>query len=81
MAVEQGPQAPPGYQSNQLNAIDRATILYTGDMANIGQAYGALFQALSATEKIATGETREYYLHFEDDKSPNNVVLITAVLK
>jgi effector-binding domain-containing protein len=81
MAVEQGPRAPPGYQSTQLNAIDCATILYTGDMANIGHAYGALFQALPATGKIPTGETREYYLYFEDDKSPNNVVLITAVLK
>jgi effector-binding domain-containing protein len=81
MAVEDNVVPPTGYQSIQLSPSDCATILYTGSMANIGQAYATLMPAAWSYERKPTGETREYYLYFEDDKSPNNVVLIATVLK
>jgi len=81
MAVEENVVPPDGYETVELKPATCATVLYSGDMPNIGHAYEKVFPAMSAAGLTPSGETREYYLYFEDDKSPNNVVLVAIVSK
>jgi len=79
--VDEGAMAPEGYQLVPLNAADCATVLFSGHMAEIGQAYQQLYSRLYARGLQPAPETREYYLYVEDYDSPNNVVLVAVVLK
>ena len=79
--VEAGAMAPEGYQLLPLSDTNCATVVYSGRMAEIGQAYQQLYPKLFARGLQPTGDTREYYLYWEDANSPNNVVLVAVVLK
>jgi effector-binding domain-containing protein len=70
--------APEGYQLKHEAAAHCATVLYGGSAANLKKGYQELFTNLSTRDLIPTGETREYYLSWDDDQSPNNVILIAA---
>ena len=53
-----------------------ATVLYTGSLQHLGEALGRLDQAMKEQGLKSTGEYREQYLYWEDDQSPNNVMLL-----
>jgi effector-binding domain-containing protein len=53
-----------------------ASVLYTGSTRNLGEAIGQLEQAMKEQGLESTGEYRELYLYWEDDQSPNNVMLL-----
>jgi len=53
-----------------------ATALYTGSVQHLGEALGRLDQAMKEKGLKSTGEYRERYLYWEDDQSPNNVMLL-----
>ncbi len=58
-----------------------ATVLYSGSMANIGQAYQRIFPELAQAGLTPVGGSREMHLYFESPESPNNVVLIQVGVK
>ncbi|HPD16087.1 MAG TPA: GyrI-like domain-containing protein [Planctomycetota bacterium] len=70
-----------GFQVKKLAEFRCATVLYSGPSAKTSQAYGRLFEALTAAGHVPTGETREYNLYWESPESPNNVMLIQAGVK
>jgi predicted transcriptional regulator YdeE len=80
-AVAEGTKPVGVYKVKKLDDFRCATVLFSGPMAKIGEAYGKLFPALTAAGHTPTGETREYYLYWESDKSPNNILLIQAGIK
>ncbi|MBM4041604.1 MAG: GyrI-like domain-containing protein [Planctomycetes bacterium] len=70
-----------GFRVKKLADFRCATVLFSGPAAKSGEAYGKLFEALTAAGHIPTGETREYSLYWESAESPNNVTLIQAGIK
>lgn len=58
-----------------------ATVLYSGAMKDIGQAYGKIFSELQQAGLQAAGDSREMHLYFESPESPNNIVLIMVAVK
>jgi effector-binding domain-containing protein len=80
-AVAEGTKPLGVYKVKKLDDFRCATVLFSGPMAKVGEAYGKLFPALTAAGHTPTGETREYYLYWESDKSPNNILLIQAGIK
>ena len=81
LAVAEGTKPVGDFKVKKLDDFRCATVLFSGPMAKIGDAYAKLFPALMAAGHTPTGETREYYLYWESDKSPNNIVLIQAGIK
>ena len=71
---------PDGFTIEQVAPEQCATLLYTGLMAQIGQAYGKLFGELGKRGLQATDVTREVYLYWEGMDSENNIVQIQAAL-
>ena len=53
-----------------------AALLYWGSLEHIGDAYGALNKAIGDAGLVHKGEGREWYLHFEGDVSPDNVIML-----
>ena len=61
-------------QVKTLPSYRCAAVLYWGSLEHIGEAYGALTQAVKDAGLELTGEGQEWYYHFEGDNSPNNVI-------
>jgi effector-binding domain-containing protein len=57
-----------------LPPVRCASLIYWGSLAHIGQAYETLMRAIKAAGLEHSGESREWYYHFEGDTSPNNVI-------
>lgn len=74
-------QAAGKFKVVDLKPFRCATVLYTGAMAQIGQAYQGLMPMLWQGGMQPTGETREYYLYWEKPESPNNVVQVSAGIR
>jgi len=64
------------FKVRQLDQFHCATVLFSGAVANVTQAYQQLYTDLFAAGLKPTGESREYYLYWESPESPNNVQLI-----
>jgi hypothetical protein len=72
--VKPGTQPAGEAQVKTLPPYRCAALLYWGSLEHIGEAYGALNQAIKDAGLEQTGEGREWYYHFEGDTSPNNVI-------
>ena len=72
--VKAGVQPAGEAQVKTLPPYRCASLLYWGSLEHIGEAYGALTQAIKDAGLEQTGEGREWYYHFEGDASPNNVI-------
>jgi effector-binding domain-containing protein len=70
--------APDGYQLKHVDSVHCATVLYGGSLTGLRQAYRELFTSLATRDLISTGETREYFLAWDQGQSANNVILIAA---
>jgi effector-binding domain-containing protein len=80
-SVAEGTKPAGDFKVKKLADFRCATVLYSGPPAKVGEAYGKLFASLMAAGHQPTGETREYCLYWESEKSPNNVMLIQAGIK
>jgi effector-binding domain-containing protein len=72
--VSPGAQPAGEAQVMTLPSYRCAAVLYWGSLEHIGEAYGALMQAVKDAGLELTGEGQEWYYHFEGDNSPNNVI-------
>jgi len=71
---------PDGFQMDAVPAEQCATVIYSGPVSQVQQAYAKLFGEIGRRGLQPTGVTREVYLYWEDDGSENNIVQIQAVL-
>ncbi len=74
--VRPGTPAAPGTVVRDLPAFRCATLLYSGSLAHMGIAHERLTSGIRAAGLRAGAEGREWYLYFEGDDSPNNVMLL-----
>ena len=74
-------KAPQGYQVGKLQPLRAATVLYSGPIARIGEAYTKAFTEVFANTLQPAAENREYYLCWEGAESPSNVVMIQIGVK
>jgi effector-binding domain-containing protein len=58
-----------------------ATVLYSGSMRDIAQAYQRIFTQLPEAGLEYAGNSREMHLYWEGPESPNNIVLIQVGVK
>jgi effector-binding domain-containing protein len=79
--VAEGTKGPPDLQTRQLEKYHCATVLYSGGMKDIGQAYAKVFSELQQAGLTPTGDSREMHLYFESPDSPNNISLIMIGVK
>ncbi|MGH7176817.1 MAG: hypothetical protein ACREJC_05495 [Tepidisphaeraceae bacterium] len=69
------------FKVRELEPMRCATVLFSGPMAQIGQAYQQVFPELFAAGLQPSGESREMHVYWEGLESPNNMVLIQIGLK
>jgi hypothetical protein len=81
IAVEKTHAAPEGYQVEEIPPANCQTVLYSGPMTTIREAFHVLIPALYGGAAAPTGEIRVYHLNFEGTNSPNNVMRIAGVVK
>lgn len=74
--VRPGTEGWDNYKIRTLQPLRAATVMYSGSLANIGQAYQQIFTDLFAAGLTPSGQNREIYLYWEGTQSSNNVVLI-----
>jgi hypothetical protein len=80
--LEIGFPCPPGTKpvdGAQVRRVDDfycASLIYTGALAHLGEAYDALLRSMQQASLTPGNEGRELYLHWEEDGSPNNVTMI-----
>jgi effector-binding domain-containing protein len=79
--VKPGVAAPAGAKVRKLESIKAATVVYSGDLSHIPEAFGELFTQISAAGLQPTGECRENYIYWEGPESTNNVIIIQAAVK
>lgn len=72
--VKEGTAGQGRFKVRKLAPFKCATLLYGGPLSSVGQAYERLMGAVG--DRKRTGESREYYLHWEGMDSPNNVEMI-----
>ncbi len=69
------------FKVKKLDVFKCDTILLSGPLSQIGEAYGKVMQFVSSKKHEPTGESREFYLYWEGPESPNNVVQIQMGVK
>jgi predicted transcriptional regulator YdeE len=80
IVTKDGATNPDGFTTDKVGSEQCATVIYSGPVDGIGQAYGKLFAQLGQKGLQATDVTREMYLYWEDDGSENNIIQVQAVL-
>jgi effector-binding domain-containing protein len=75
-AVPHETAATSEYKVRKVEALKCATVMYSGPVAKISEAYGKLMGAISAANLKSTTTAREFYLYWEGAESPNNIVLV-----
>ena len=78
--VKDGNPKPDGIQLNKVGPLHCASVLYTGPIAQIAQAYGKLYGELGRRGLQPTDVSREVYLYWEGPDSVNNVIQVQADL-
>ena len=78
-SVHDDTQPQEGFKVRKLEPFKCVTVLFGGPIPSIAKAYEKLFGGLGGN--TPTGETREYYMHFEGVESPNNVQMVAVGVK
>ncbi len=81
MPVKEGTQGFGEYKVRKLGEYKCATVLLTGSVAHLGEAYEKLMGAMEKAKLTPAGESRESYLYWEGAESANNVVQIQMGIK
>ena len=85
--LDLGFQVPPGTEAKGDWKVDElaeyrcVSLVYSGPIARIGDAYEKLVPAASDNNRQPTDESRQMYLYWEGEDSPNNVVQVTIGVK
>jgi effector-binding domain-containing protein len=74
--VAEGTQPAGEAQVATLPPFSCASLLYSGGMDHLSDAYDLLMEAIQDAGLQHVEEAREWCLYFEEDDSPNNVTLI-----
>ena len=74
--VAEGTQGNDDLKVRTLDKYRCATVIYSGPVAQIGQAYQKVFTDLMEAGLKPSGDSREMHFYWESAESPNNVVLI-----
>ena len=74
--VAEGIAPAAGARVEMLPGFHCAAVLYWGSVGHVSDAYNALGEAIAACGLVRAPEGREWYLHFEGDASPHNVILL-----
>jgi general secretion pathway protein G len=64
------------FKVKKLEGYRCASVYFTGSLMHIGDAYGELMAQVAKAGHKPTGQTRELYLFWDGDDSPNTVVEI-----
>jgi effector-binding domain-containing protein len=81
IVVEADAKAAGDFKVKKLEPFRCDTILLSGPVSAIGQAYEKLMPAVMAKKHEPIGEVREAYLYWEGPESANNVVQIQMGIK
>lgn len=76
MCVVPGTKGFDKWEVKDVPAFKCATVLHSGNVRTIGQAYQKLFTEIGEKGLIPTGANREFYMYWEGESSDNNVMLI-----
>jgi effector-binding domain-containing protein len=79
--VKEGTKEVGDFKVREVATFHCATVIYSGPIMRVGEAYQQLFMELMQAGMQPTGETREMYLYWEAPESPNNIELIMAGVK
>lgn len=79
--VNTGTAASGEAKVRELEAFRSASLLYSGSLDQIGEAYMRLYQTLMAGGKMPTQEMRQMILYWEDETSDSNVMLLQVGLQ
>jgi predicted transcriptional regulator YdeE len=80
--VAEGTKVDAGdLQVRQLEPYHCATAIYSGAMANAGQAYQKVFADIFAAGLKPAGGSREMHMYFESPESPNNIFQIQVAVE
>lgn len=79
--VAEGTTAEGDMKVRMLEKFRCATVLYSGGVKDIGQAYGKIFADIQQAGLEPIGESREMHLYWESPESTNNVALIMVGVK
>lgn len=79
--VPEGSAAPEGYQVGKVEPFKCATVLFSGPLSKVPDAFNKLMGSLAPMGLHPTRTTREFYLYWEDPNSPNNVLQIQVGLE
>jgi DNA gyrase inhibitor GyrI len=79
--VKDNGKRPDGIQFTTVGAEECATVVFTGPVAKIGDAYGKLFGEIGRRGLQPSDVSREFYLYWEGADSENNIVQVQAVLQ
>lgn len=77
VVVPKGTPAAGDYKVKDLPEYPCVSVLYSGPVQKMGQAYGKLVPAIGDAGKKPTDESRQMFLYWEGDDSPNNVTQVT----
>jgi len=64
------------FKTRKVEPFKCATVLYSGPMSKISEAYQKLISQIFAANLKQTTTIQEFHLYWEGAESPNNVVLI-----
>jgi effector-binding domain-containing protein len=64
------------YKVRKVEPFKCATVIYSGPLSGISEAYGKLMASIGEAKLKPTTTSREFYLYWEGPESPNNVVQI-----
>jgi len=81
MCVAPGTKEVGDFKVRELSKFKAATVIYSGPVAQIPQAYQQLYGDLFQAQLEPTQEMRDYYLYFESTESPNNVQILQVGIK
>ncbi|MGD0768497.1 MAG: GyrI-like domain-containing protein [Tepidisphaeraceae bacterium] len=78
--VEDGRPKPDGFQMITVGSSSCATVIYAGDISQLGQAWGKLYGEIGRRGLQPTNVCREVYLYWEGRESANNLIQLQAEL-
>jgi predicted transcriptional regulator YdeE len=78
--VKDGTPKPDGFQMITVGSSSCATVIYAGDLSQLGQAWGKLYGEIGRRGLQPTDVCREVYLYWEGRESANNLIQLQAEL-
>jgi len=78
--VKDGTPKPDGFQMITVGSSSCATVIYAGDLSQLGHAWGKLYGEIGRRGLQPTDVCREVFLYWEGRESANNLIQLQAEL-